>query len=99
KIYSADVSTADIQEIVADGSPWVATVATNPAVVGAAAIRAAAKLVAGEQVDHNLIIKPTLLTQAELRSAGVTTIEELAVKVPAFNVSDVATAQWIPVVK
>ncbi len=30
KIYSADVSTADIQEIVEEGSPWVATVATNP---------------------------------------------------------------------
>ncbi|MBS1167108.1 MAG: sugar transporter substrate-binding protein [Proteobacteria bacterium] len=99
KIYSADVSTADIQEIVAEGSPWVATVATNPAVVGAAAIRTAAKLVAGEAVDHNLIIKPTLLTQAGLRSAGVTTIEELATKVPAFNESDVATAPWIPTVK
>ena len=35
KIYSADVSTADIQEITEEGSPWVATVATNPAVVGA----------------------------------------------------------------
>lgn len=97
KVYSADVSTADIQEIVADGSPWVATVATNPALVGAAAIRAAAKLVAGEPVDHNLVIKPTLLTQASLRAAGVTTIDELATKVPSFNESDVALAPWIPV--
>ena len=33
KIYSADISTADIQEITEAGSPWVATAATNPAVV------------------------------------------------------------------
>ena len=33
---------ADIQEITEDGSPWVATVATNPAVVGAVSIRAVA---------------------------------------------------------
>ncbi|WP_237155413.1 substrate-binding domain-containing protein [Oryzibacter oryziterrae] len=99
KIYSADVSSADIQEIVADGSPWVATVATNPAVVGAVSIRAAAKLVAGEAVDHNLVVQPTLLTQAGLRSAGVTTVEELAAKIPAFNASDVATASWIPAAK
>jgi simple sugar transport system substrate-binding protein len=31
KIYSADISTSDIRE---KGSPWVATSATNPAVVG-----------------------------------------------------------------
>jgi hypothetical protein len=34
KVYSADVSTADIQEIREPGSSWVATSATNPAVVG-----------------------------------------------------------------
>ena len=36
------------------------------------------------------------MTQAGLRSAGVTTIEELAAKVPSFNESDVALAPWIP---
>lgn len=96
KIYSADVSTADIQEITADGSPWVATVATNPAVVGAVSIRAVAKLIAGETVEHNLGVAPALLTQAELRAAGVTTIEELAAKVPAFNASDAAAITWAP---
>ncbi|MCJ8335756.1 MAG: substrate-binding domain-containing protein, partial [Epibacterium sp.] len=33
-IYSADVSTADISAMREPGSAWVATVATNPAVVG-----------------------------------------------------------------
>lgn len=78
KIYSADVSTADIQEIVEPGSPWAATAATNPAVVGAVSIRAAALLVAGQPVDHQIVVEPTLLTQEQLRSAGVKSVDELA---------------------
>ena len=96
KIYSADVSTADIQEITEEGSPWVATVATNPAVVGAVSLRALAKLIASEDVPHNVIVEPTLLTQAGLREAGVTTIEELAAKIPAFNHSDAVPVTWAP---
>jgi simple sugar transport system substrate-binding protein len=96
KIYSADVSTADIQEITEEGSPWVATVATNPAVVGAVSIRAAALEIAGQTVPHQITVEPTLLTQESLRAAGVKTIEELAAKIPAFSTSDAATASWIP---
>ena len=96
KIYSADVSTADIQEIVEPGSPWAATAATNPAVVGAVSIRAAALLVAGQPVDHQIVVEPTLLTQEQLRSAGVKSVDELAKKIPAFSTSAAATASWIP---
>jgi simple sugar transport system substrate-binding protein len=96
KIYSADVSTADIQEITEEGSPWVATVATNPAVVGAVSVRAAALQIAGQDIPHQITVKPTLLTQESLRAANVKTIEELAQKIPAFSTSDAATASWIP---
>lgn len=96
KIYSADASTADIQEITEEGSPWVATVATNPAVVGAVSVRAAALQIAGEQVPHSITVKPTLLTQEALRAAGVKTIEDLDKKIPAFSTSDAVTASWIP---
>lgn len=96
KIYSADVSTADIQEIVEEGSPWVATVATNPAVVGAVSVRAVALKIAGQEVPKQILVKPALLTQEALRKAGVKTIEELAAKVPAFSASDAVTADWIP---
>ena len=96
KVYSADVSTADIREITEKDSPWVATVATNPAVVGAVSIRAAALAVAGQDAGHNIVVEPTLLTQEALRKAGVTTVEELSAKVPAFGKSAAATAKWIP---
>ncbi|OLP62455.1 sugar ABC transporter substrate-binding protein [Xaviernesmea oryzae] len=96
KIYSADVSTADIQEITEKGSPWVATAATNPSVVGAVSIRAAALQIAGDQVPHQIVVEPALITQKQLRDAGVTTIDELAKKVPAFSTSTAVTASWIP---
>jgi simple sugar transport system substrate-binding protein len=95
KVYSADVSTADIREITEKDSPWVATVATNPAVVGAVSIRAAALAVAGQDPGHNIVVEPTLLTQEGLRKAGVTTVEELSAKVPAFGHSPAATAAWL----
>ena len=96
KIYSADVSTADIQEITEKGSPWVATAATNPAVVGAVSIRAAAIAVTGTDPGHNLVVEPTLLTQKDLRSAEISSIEELNKRLPAFGKSKTATASWIP---
>lgn len=96
KIYSADISTADIQEITEKGSPWVATAATNPAVVGAVSIRAAALQIAGETLPQKIVVDPVLVTQQQLREAGVATIEELAKKIPAFSTSAAATASWIP---
>lgn len=96
KIYSADISTADIQEIVEPGSPWVATAATNPAVVGAVSVRAAALSIAGETVPNKIVVDPVLVTQQQLRDAEVNTIEELAKKIPAFSTSAAATASWIP---
>lgn len=96
KIYSADISTADIQEIVEPGSPWVATAATNPAVVGAVSVRAAALQIAGQQVPAKVVVYSVLVTQKQLRDADVKTIEDLAKKIPAFSTSAVATASWIP---
>jgi simple sugar transport system substrate-binding protein len=96
KVYSADVSTADIREITEKDSPWVATVATNAAVVGAVSIRAAAIAVAGGDPGKQIIVEPTLLTQDALKTAGVTTIEELSAKVPAFGRSGAAKVAWIP---
>lgn len=96
KIYSCDVSTSDLAEIIEPGSPWVATAATNAAEVGAVSIRAAAIAVSRQDLPHDIVVQPTLLTQAELRQGNIHTIEELAAKVPAFGRSSAATARWIP---
>jgi simple sugar transport system substrate-binding protein len=96
KIYSGDVSTADLAEITEPGSPWVATAATNPAVVGAVSIRAAAIAVAGQALPHDIVVEPTLLTQAALRKDNIHTMAQLSAKIPAFGHSPAATASWIP---
>ncbi|MBV8621807.1 MAG: substrate-binding domain-containing protein [Curvibacter sp.] len=96
RIYSADISTADIQELTEPDSPWVATVATNPAVVGAVSVRALALTLAGQDPGHRVVVEPTLLTQKQLREAGVRTVEDLDAKLPAFGQSQAASAAWIP---
>ncbi len=75
---------------------WVATAATNPAVVGAVSVRAAALLVAGQDPGHHIVVKPTLITRDDLVKNDIKTIADLGAKFPAFRSSDAATAAWIP---
>ena len=95
KVYSADISTSDIQEIRETDSPWVATAATNPTVAGEVSLRALALLVAGQDPGHVVEVKPTLVTRDDLVKNNIKTIEDLAAKFPAFGHSDVATAPWL----
>ncbi len=95
-IYSADVSTADIAAMRETGSAWKATAATNPAVVGEVSVRSLAMLLAGEDPGHNVIVPPTLITQAMLNELDIKSMEELGVKAPAFAHADVAVPAWMP---
>jgi simple sugar transport system substrate-binding protein len=95
RIYSADISTADIEAIRAPNSAWVATAATNPAVVGAVSVRAAALEVAGQDPGHQIVVKPTLITRDDLVKNDIKTVAELGAKFPAFRTSDAANAAWI----
>jgi simple sugar transport system substrate-binding protein len=96
KIYSADISTADIQAMIAPDSPWVATAATNPAVVGEVSVRAAALLLAGQDPGHEILVQPALVTRDLLLKENIKTIGDLEAKVPAFAGSSAASAAWIP---
>ena len=99
KIFGVDISTSDIQAIRENGSPWVATAATNPAVVGEVAVRAVSLLIAGKDPGHSVEIAPSLVTREDLLKNDIKTIEELTTKFPAFSASKAATASWIPVVQ
>lgn len=94
-IYSADVSTADIALMREDGSSWKATAATNPAVVGEVSVRTLAQLLAGETVAGQVIVPPTLITQAELNELDISNMEELGAKMPAFVHADVSVSPWM----
>jgi len=96
KIYSADISTSDIEAIRKPGSPWVATAATNPAVIGEVSVRAVALLLAGQDPGHRIEVAPTLITRDDLLKNEIKTMADLGRKFPAFRASDAAQASWIP---
>lgn len=96
KIYSADISTSDIAAMREAGSAWVATAATNPAVVGQVSVRSLAMLLAGENPGRQVIVPPTLITQKDLSDQDIKNMEELGVKLPQFAHADVAMPAWMP---
>ena len=98
-IYSADVSTADIAAMREPGSSWVATAATNPAVVGEVSVRTLAMLLAGEEVGQNVIVPPTLITQKFLNESDIKNMEDLSAKMPQFAHADVSMPDWMPLPK
>lgn len=96
KIYGVDISTADIQLMIEPDSAWVATAATNAAVVGEVSVRAVSLGIAGQNPGHSVLLKPTLITRDDLVNNKIGSIEDLQQKFPAFLKSDAATAAWIP---
>ncbi|OIN12417.1 LacI family transcriptional regulator [Oceanisphaera psychrotolerans] len=95
KIYSADISTADIQAMREPGSPWVATAGTNPAVMGEVSVRALAMLLAGENPGQKVLVPPTLITQQLLNEQDIQNMKQLGQKLPAFAHADVANPDWM----
>jgi simple sugar transport system substrate-binding protein len=99
KVYTADISTQDIREMIKPDSPWAATAATNPASIGAVSVRAIALKVAGMKIPHNILIPPMLFTAKELRKMKIKNMKQLRKKFPKFNSVDLLNYPWIPVDK
>lgn len=97
-VYGADISAADIELMTADGSPWVATGATDPNAIGAVVLRTLALHMAGELDAMKVEFPPILVTQDFLREKGIRNMDDLRAAEPALNISDVSSADWIPVV-
>jgi simple sugar transport system substrate-binding protein len=93
KVYGADISNADIEAITADGSPWVATAATDPSNVGAVTVRAAYLRATGGSVDDAIEVPPTLITQDVLRDKGITTVPDLVTAFPDLATPDIAAVR------
>ena len=94
--YGIDISNADIEVMTAENSPWKATATTDPNAIGAAVVRTMALELAGEQ-DSRLVDFPgVLVTQQFLLDNTITNMVELRASLPALNLSDVQSADWIP---
>ncbi|MDO5672610.1 MAG: substrate-binding domain-containing protein [Actinomycetaceae bacterium] len=100
KVYGADISTADIELMIREGSTWVATGATDPNAIGAAVTRTLLKDIAGEQKEGDLVeFPPILVTQDNMRAKGIKNMDELRKAEPSLNISDVSSSPWIPAVE
>lgn len=96
KVYTADISTQDIELMTKEGSPWAATAATNPSAIGATSVRTMALKLTGADLPHDILIPPMLFTQKMLKDSGVKNMQELRAKFPQFNTVSVSQAAWIP---
>lgn len=99
KVYGADISAADIELMSAPGSPWVATGATDPNAIGAAVTRVLALDLAGQLNTKNVEFPPILVTQQMLRDKNIKNMNDLRAAEPALNISETASAPWIPAIK
>lgn len=98
KVYGADISNADIELMTAEGSPWIATGATDPNAIGAVVVRTLALHMADELEEMKVEFPPILVTQDFLRENNVRNMDDLRAAEPALNISDVSSADWIPAV-
>lgn len=90
KIYSADISTSDIQSMREEGSSWYATAATNPKVIGEVSVRTLFLMLKGEEVPPSVFIPPTLISRNMLIEKDIKNMEDLENAVPTFKHVDVS---------
>lgn len=98
RVYGIDISNADIEVMTAEGSPWVATSATDPAAVGAAVVRTLALELAGE-LDSDAVEFPAVtVTQDFLRENAITNVAQLREAEPSLLLDDVSVSDWLAAV-
>jgi simple sugar transport system substrate-binding protein len=100
KIVGIDVSNADLQLMQEENSPWVATAAVDPKLIGAVNLRLVAKKIAGEETPATHNLEASLITQEDLKKAGkAVNMETLSEVVPGWGQSDVFQEAWMTELK
>lgn len=98
KVYGIDISNADIEVMTADGSPWVATSATDPASIGAAVVRTLALSLAGELDETEVQFPAITVTRDFLIENDINNVADLRAAEPSLLLDDVVVADWLPAV-
>ncbi len=98
KVYGIDISNADIEVMIADGSPWVATSATDPSAIGAAVVRSLALSLAGELDGTEVQFPAVTITRDFLLENKITNVADLRKAEPTLLLDDVQVADWLPAV-
>ena len=80
----------------AENSPWKATATTDPNAIGAAVVRTMALELAGQQGPRLVDFPGVLVTQQFLLDNSITNMVDLRANMPALNLTEVQSADWIP---
>ena len=100
KIYGIDVSNADLQLMQEENSPWVATAAVDPKMIGAVNVRLLAKKLAGEETPATVNLEAALIDQATLGQASeAVNMETLADVIPGWGQTDAFLEDWMKSLK
>ncbi len=100
KLVGIDVSNADLQVMQQEGSPWVATAAVDPKLIGAVNLRILAKKIAGEKTPESYKLEASLITQEQLKKAGkAVNMDTLSEIVPNWGKSDAFLESWMKELK
>jgi simple sugar transport system substrate-binding protein len=94
--YGIDISTADIELMTKENSPWKATATTDPSAVGAAVTRTLALQLAGQLGKREVKFPGVLVTQSYLLENQIKNMGDLRAKLPELNLVKIASAPWIP---
>lgn len=96
KMVGIDVSNADLQVMQEEGSPWLATAACDPRLIGALDVRIMAKKIAKEETPNEYKVAPTLITQEALKSADKTVnMDNLSEVIDGWGKSDEFNENWM----
>ncbi|HZG84203.1 sugar ABC transporter substrate-binding protein [Paenibacillus sp.] len=100
KIYGIDVSNADLQIMQEENSPWVATAAVDPKMIGAVNVRLLAKKLAGEETPPTYNLEAALIDQATLKqSSEPVNMVTLADIIPGWGTTDAFEEDWMKALK
>ncbi|CAH0118356.1 MULTISPECIES: sugar ABC transporter substrate-binding protein [unclassified Paenibacillus] len=100
KIYGIDVSNADLQAMQEEGSPWAATAAVDPKMIGAVNVRILAGKIAGEETPQKYDLEAALITQDKLKQASeAVNMVNLADIIPGWGTTDAFETDWMKALK
>lgn len=96
KVYGIDVSNADLQAIQEKGSPWVATAAVDPKLIGAVNLRILLNKIAGAETPKYYDLEAALITNDKLANSSTpVNMQNLADIIPGWGTSTAFEEPWM----
>lgn len=100
KVYGIDVSNADLQAIQEKGTPWIATAAVDPKLIGAVNLRILLNKIAGNETPKYYDLEASLITSDKLANANTSVnMQNLADIIPGWGTSTAFEEPWMTALK